>query len=303
MEKYGVIDLGTNTFHLLIVEKTNDSQFEELYRNRVFVKLAEEGIETIGKNAFQRGLDALLKFQSIIDLENVEHIRAFGTAALRTASNGQDFIESARKLTGIQVQLIDGNEEARLIHRGVSLMVDFENESGMIMDIGGGSVEFIIADNEQTHWAHSFPVGVAVLHNKFHATDPISQEEVDQLHKYLEKELAPLLDYLKSHPVKHLIGASGTFDVMEVMIPNERLNDHSTRLDLEHFSPLYQLFVNSRQEERLQMENLPESRAEMIVVAIILIDFILRQASIDKLTVTSYAMKEGMLSELIEAEV
>ena len=161
--KYAVIDFGTNTFHLLIVEAREDGQFIELHRERIFVKLAEDGIERIGDKAFVRALQAMQRYREILDDYQVENIKAIGTAALRTALNGQEFIDTVWKNSKIKIHLIDGQEEARLIHLGVNQAVDIGNDTALIMDIGGGSVEFIISDKLGVKWADSFPIGVAVL--------------------------------------------------------------------------------------------------------------------------------------------
>ena len=117
--RFGVIDLGTNTFHLLIIEKSSLGTSHEIARERIFIKLASEGIETIGAAPFQRGLKAMIRFSEILKEYQVSNIKAIGTAALRTASNGKDFVQLIFKKTGIQIELIDGTEEARLIYQGV----------------------------------------------------------------------------------------------------------------------------------------------------------------------------------------
>ena len=163
MKKYGVIDLGTNTFHLLIIETDDTDAFREIYREQHFVKLAEDGIGTIGAAPYARALKVMQDFEEVLDKQQVSGLCAFGTAALRTARNGQAFIEEVKTLTGIEVELITGDREAELIHKGVLQAVPFSSECWLIMDIGGGSVEFIIADKNEMYWAQSFPIGVAVL--------------------------------------------------------------------------------------------------------------------------------------------
>lgn len=143
-----VIDLGTNTFHLLIADLHADGRIEEVYRERRFVKLASEGIATIGEAPFARGLEALNHYRKILDEYNCANLKAIGTAALRTASNGPEFVRTARETVSIDIQLIPGDEEAQLITKGVLAALPPLNERILIMDIGGGSTEFIIADRE-----------------------------------------------------------------------------------------------------------------------------------------------------------
>jgi len=300
--KYAVIDLGTNTFHLLIIDSSSKSLSNEIYRERIFVKLAENGIRTIGKNAYQRGLQALKHFHKIILEHQVEKVKAFGTAALRTASNGKDFVQEVQSKIGLTIQLIPGSEEARLIHQGVIQAVELGDEKGLIMDIGGGSVEFIIADKNQVFWAESFPIGVAVIHNTFHKKEPIHPVEIEMIHAHFEEMLQPLFDVLKKYKTPCLVGASGTFDVLENLLPLTQKTELSVSIDVRSFFPLYHKIIKMNMEERRAKESIPLSRADMIVVALVLIEFIIKKAEIEKLMVSAYAMKEGILWEMTRNE-
>jgi len=297
--RYGVIDLGTNTFHLLISEKDDNGNIVELFRERIFVKLGEEGIDIIGDAPFQRGLKAIKSFKAILELYKVDQINAFGTAALRTARNGNTFIAKIKEETGIQIKLIPGDEEARLIHLGVIQAIPLNDEKGLIMDIGGGSCEFIIANDMGVIWAQSFPIGVSLLFRNFHQTDPISPKEIQVLEAHLEITLQPLFKILETNKTPVLIGASGTFDVLDMLLSKQRISSVHSIVEVEDFYPLYQQFMTTTLSERLLIENLPESRAEMIIVALVLINYILKKANIQRVAVSAYAMKEGILYEMI----
>ncbi len=298
--RLGVIDLGTNTFHLLIAELTAGDRIEEIYRERIYVKLAEDGIGHIGPAPFGRGMTALRHFRSVLDDHGVAEPRAFGTAALRTAGNGTEFVRTAEREAGIVIQLIPGEEEARLITRGVLHAIPPTEGRILIMDIGGGSTEFIIAGPEGVFWKQSFPVGVSVLHRNFHHSDPISEAEIRNLELFLTDQLAPLRERLAEYPTHHLVGAAGTFDVLAELLRDPLAPDHphSHALDPTGFSPLYFEILSSTLGERLAMPGIPEQRADMIVVAMILLRFVLELAGIDRITVSEYAMKEGILLEM-----
>ena len=165
--RLAVVDLGTNTFHLLIISfnDKNDS-WEEVYRERRYVYLAEDGIETIGSAAIQRGLDTLKAYALACKKYNVSKAKAFGTAALRTASNGLDFVNNAKTIFPYNIEIIDGDTEANLIAKGVALAIPSSERKQLIMDIGGGSVEFILSQSSEVIWARSFNIGVAVLFKK-----------------------------------------------------------------------------------------------------------------------------------------
>ena len=299
MNLFGVIDLGTNTFHLLIVRMTPEGSLLELHRERRFIKLAENGIEKIGEAPFQRGIQAIMDYKKILDHYGVKDFVALGTAALRTASNGSEFITQIKHLSGISIQLISGQEEARLIHKGVCQAVPFDQRKNLIMDIGGGSVEFIICNQDQVFWSDSFPVGVAVLFKNFHHTDPISIQEIEKLCLHLEKILSPLVLELQNHKIQSLVGASGTFDVLENILVDHKKHPLHSSLPSSEFQVLHQKILKTRLPDRLAMEGVPENRADMIVVAMILIDFILQKADIQQITVSAYAMKEGLIYDLI----
>jgi len=301
-KRLAVIDLGTNTFHLLVAEAQTDNTFKEIYRKRYFVKLAEEGIETIGRASLQRGMEALTAFKKIIQELEVHQVKAIGTAALRTASNGPSFMQQVKNQLGIQIELIDGRKEAAYIHTGVSLAVPFSNENYVLMDIGGGSVEFIIANKNKVHWAQSFPLGVGVLYKKFHRHEPILKEEIQATIDYVDSFLSPLKTALRQYPVSTLVGASGTFDVLEFILAKETFDTYA-RVAVAEFPPLYQRLLQSTKEERYAFKDIPDERADMIVVAVILIEYILTAFSIQHILVSKYAMKEGILVELLNLTI
>ncbi len=292
-----VIDLGTNTFHLLIAEVSERKIIKEVYRERIFVKLASEGIVSIGDAPFRRGIKALCRFRSVLDEYDVADVQAVGTAALRTAANGETFIRKAREEASIVIKLIDGDKEAEYITEGVLLAIPPVAERVLIMDIGGGSTEFIIADQEKVFWRRSFPLGVSVLFNGFHVSDPISAGEIKALEMHLSASLLPLGIALSEFPTHHLIGAAGTFDVLAERLKDPTVAAHPTshQLTLTTFPALYERIVQASLAERIVLPDVPEARADMIVVAMVLLKFVFRLANIDRVTVSNYAMKEGIL--------
>ena len=301
MKRHAVIDLGTNTFHLLIAEGGVQTAIHEIYRERRFVRLAEDGIETIGAIPYQRGLETLLHYRQMLDEYGipVEQVCAFGTAALRTAANGKGFLNEVLERTGIKVQLISGEREAELIYKGVILAVPPTEERMLIMDIGGGSVEFIIAEKQAIYWAQSFPIGVAVLYKNFHQHEPILLQETEQLKAYLEYTLSPLRQALEVSPCRQLAGASGTFDVLAEFIGTNTANHLHTTASREDFFPFYQQILHLDREERHGLPGVPPERADMIVVALILLEVVLQMAGIQQIITSAYAMKEGMLYEMM----
>ena len=187
MKRFAVIDMGTNTFHLLISGRKSKHDFIEIYRERAYVRLAHDGIYRFSKSAFKRAMEAMRKFKQIVDLFEAIEVRAFATAAFRTAQNADILIHRIARELDIRVDIISGHEEARLIYEGVKYSGAFRHDDNLIMDIGGGSVEFIIGSNENILWSASLPIGASVLKNQFHHTEPISQLEISELRHHLKK--------------------------------------------------------------------------------------------------------------------
>jgi hypothetical protein len=300
MYRYAVIDLGTNTFHLLIAEDDGADGFREIYRERRFVKLAAKGISTICPEAFERGLDAILDFREKLEEYDVATHMALGTAALRTATNGGEFIHQVYQESGIQIQLISGSREARLIYAGVNYVVPTREEPDLIMDIGGGSVEFIIVNRSGILWAHSFPVGIAVLFHRFHKSDPITQAEREAILEFLEEQLEPLTRAVEQYNIKRLVGAAGSFDVLQQLSFQEDPAKSFT-ISFDQFKAFFQTIVSATYNERLEMDNLPKKRVDMIVVGFILMQFILEKTGAKEIVFSPYSMKEGVLLQMINA--
>ncbi len=300
-KRLAVIDLGTNTFHLLIVDVSADNQsWKEIYRQRIFVHLAEEGIQQIGKAAFERATNTLAVYQKKCAFYKVNQALAVGTAALRTANNGPDFLESANTFFSYPIKIIPGEQEAKLIAGGVNLAVPSNSPFQLIMDIGGGSVEFILKRNKSIIWSKSLPIGVAVLKKQFHQKEPISKREIKTLGAFLVDQFSELkteLDNCKDEI--DLVGASGTFDVLEDILPTLSADNFHSQLDLSSFESLFTAVTNATFEERIAMEGVPEQRASLIVVAFQLISHVLRLRSFKNLYVSKYALKEGVLAEMM----
>ncbi len=299
-----IIDCGTNTFHLLIAETTGET-FKIIYKKNIAVKLGQGGIDDgmIASAAFQRGLNALKEFgQSNIE-HKAEKVLAFATAAVRKASNGRQFINEVLQQTGIEVKLIDGNTEAELICYGVRQAVQLGDEKNLIMDIGGGSVEFIIANADTIFWKHSFELGAALLLEKFKPSNPITPGEIAAIEKYISLQLHPLTKALKTWPeIKTLVGSSGSFETFAEMISEQFYSlqfDYSDKtefeLDLNHIKSIHQLLLSSTTAQRKAMKGIIDMRVDMIVIASILLNLVIHNAPIEKLKLSTYALKEGML--------
>lgn len=301
MERFAVIDLGSNTFHILITEKV-DVSFKEIYRHREYTKLAMGGSDMILDSTFKKGIDCLVNFRQRLDEYKVKNYKAIGTAALRSAHNGDQFIREASEKANIIIQLIDGNQEASYIASGVKKAVDIYTDNHLIMDIGGGSVEFIIVQNGLIKWQQSFPIGLAILKSKFHQEEPISQKELEELQRFLDNQLEPLknqLDQIKN--IHSLIGASGSFEVVQAILDLPRWNQHSYKCHVLDFFKVKESVMLKSPSEREKVKGLPPERVDLIIVALFLMNYVLHRSKAEEIQISDYALKEGVITEHYES--
>lgn len=305
--KSAIIDLGTNTFHLLIVEKQGDEIITH-FTTSIPAKIGKGGIShgIIAEEGIQRALKVLRGFREEIDSQGVllENVFAMGTSAIRNAANQAEFIERVFDETGIKITVISGDEEAELIYFGVKESMKIEKPS-LIMDIGGGSVEFIICNNEKIFWKQSFEIGGQRLMDKFMKTDPISYRSIQQMDDYFREVLLPLSNACHQYSPTTIIGSSGSFDTlidMFFMKTTHQLppkNQVSFELPLAEFYDSYEKLITRNHEERMNIAGMIELRVDMIVVAVCLIRYIIQNFQILEIKVSSFALKEGVASKIL----
>ena len=307
MERLAVIDLGTNTFHLLITETGGRIIPGNICKETIAVKLGQGGINQgmIKPDAFERGLAAMKRFHKLIGLHQVSEVKAMATAAIRNASNGSAFITEVKKLTGIDIEIIDGEKEASLIYMGVREAARMGEEPSLIMDIGGGSVEFILCNAWELFWKKSFPIGAAKMMDQFHHSDPISPQDTLSITGHLEETLIELENECRKHKPKTLIGSAGAFETFAELV-KQKFNLEgkesslpSTDINLEHFHQVASILLQSTHEERSKMPGLITLRVDMIVVATIITQFVLRLPDLNTLILSEYSLKEGILYDII----
>jgi len=303
MNSIAIIDLGTNTFHLLIAE-INENRPKVIFQETIAVKLGEGGMRDgmINDLAFDRGVSAIRQFKTSIDHHGVFQIKAFATSALRSALNSENFIKKIVTETGIKIEIIDGNREAELIFSGVRAAINMKDQSSLIMDIGGGSVEFIICDQDQLLWKKSFDIGSARLMDQFHKSDPISESNITELHSYLNVVLINLKTQLDSFEPKQLIGSAGAFETFASMLdPNFIIQFEKPEftIDLDQFKKISKFIIESNHEERAVTAGIPAVRVDMIVVATLLTRYVLDLHEFKTLKLSTHSLKEGVLFEMI----
>ncbi len=299
-ERLAVIDLGSNTFHLLICEARPNALPVVIFKERIYVKLASGGLDRIDNASVQRAVDAMQRFGEHLRAYDVSRVRAIGTSALREAQNGKTVAQRLSEVSGIVVEIIDGSREAGYILQGIRSCIPAFDRPGLIMDIGGGSVEFILYKGDRIFFKGSYRIGVAVLYRAFHHTDPINTAELELLHQHLDSVLKPLIDVVRKAGTYNLVGASGSFEVIHDVMPVLYAGDHWSELDLRQLEDYLDYIISSNMKVRRQIPEIPIERLDYIVVAYTLIRYIIRQIPPDKLFYCDYALKEGVLEEMLQ---
>ena len=304
--RVAVMDLGTNTFHLLIAEYHPQNLFTEIRHEYVGVKLGEGGINegTIKPDAYRRGLDTLIDFGRLIKDYEVTQVKAIATSAMRNASNGPQFMAEVEERAGIRIETISGDREAGYIYEGVKASRCMSSQNSLIVDIGGGSVEFILGNDRQIHYKQSFEIGAARLMALFHETDPISLIEIIQLHEYLDEHLAPLFAVLEQHIIHSLIGSSGAFETFAELVERGNGNDFDLKQTPVYYFEEWDLtgviadIVKANHDERAAMKGIIPVRVDMIVVASLLTHYLVDRLNIKQVVMSAYSLKEGVIAEL-----
>jgi len=295
--KAAVIDLGTNTFHLIIADLT-PAGVEVIYKTNLPVQLGQGMINEnmIIPEAFERGIAALKGFKKEIDVQQVTIVRATATSAVRSAGNGKDFVIAALRIAGIAIEVISGEEEAAYIFNGVKA-TGVINQQSLIMDIGGGSTEFIICNQDGPLWKKSYNIGAARLLQAYFHSDPISSEDRSAIEAHLDLELAELLAACQKYEPGVLVGSAGAFETFAAMLLEgiDLKTISSASFDIEQYRHLAEKLIASVHAERVLMPNLIPLRVDMIVIAAILTNYVLDKTGLKAISLSTYDLKMGVL--------
>ena len=308
MKKIATIDLGTNGFRLYIAEVHRAGVFTINQRLTNDLKIASEGFERIGDAPYARGLAAMHRFSTHLKQFNVEKVTAFGTAALRLASNGQEFMDTVEGETGIKIQLISGEREAELIYKGMrlgflkekrplSIKPIFEDQNPFLMvDVGGGSVEFIIGDAEKVYWSRSFNVGVTILKQRFQPNPQIQSTEIQAIRNFLSATCAELIEAIEHFQPKIPLVACGTLDFLIKILRG--LAHENFEFSKAQFDTFYQQLIFLSESDLKKVADIPHAKIEMLSVSFVLMDWIMQILDADRLIASAFTMKAGILYEM-----
>ena len=307
-KRIAAIDLGTNSFHAVLVDIYPDGSFRTIDKLKEMVILAEKGMENqLSEEAMQRGLEAMKRIKFLCDSQEVEEIIAFATSAIREAKNGGDFIQRMKAEAGIKVRAISGQKEAELIGYAVRHSIALDEEMVLMVDIGGGSVEFIIGNNEKFVYHNSLKLGVARMAARFVANDPITKEEKKSLRKHYKKKLKEIRKIMEEHQVKTIIGSSGTMENIGAIIASR--NSHTAEMtlnelifDASEFDALYKDFIKLNRKERSKISQLDEKRIDIINPGMVLVEYLVKKLKIEQIKISEAALRDGMILDFINKE-
>lgn len=307
-QRIAILDLGTNTFYLLIADVANGLVQNEILKEYLPVKLGEGGINKghITQEAFERGIAAINQFNVIIKQYKADQIKAVATSAIRSADNGNDFINWVKSETGIEIEIIEGDREAELIFQGVNAAVKLNNDIALIVDIGGGSVEFIICNFKEIFWKKSYPIGAARLMESYHNSDPISEKDIQAIDHYLDQNLSELKQQCALLKPELLIGSAGAFETFAELVtdqfglPKENLAHSEFSFNQEQLDIIFNNLLQSSHSERSVTAGIIPLRVDMIIVATVLTRYIIRQLKIKTIKLSAYSLKEGVLFDLLK---
>jgi exopolyphosphatase/guanosine-5'-triphosphate,3'-diphosphate pyrophosphatase len=299
--RIAVIDMGTNVYNLLLAE-VNHGVWNRMHEMKQPARLGDGGLGSgiLTDRAFRSAAHAMsLLTTQLTAWDGAEKTYALATSAVREAKNGLDFTQFIEKKYRIPVQIISGDREAELICKGIRQGAPLTSEPVLMLDIGGGSNEFIIANDKEIYWKQSFPLGMARLLEKFKPGNPITAQETTRIQQYLDAALAPLWKTLEQYKITTLVGSSGSFDTYRSMLAAHTADDTPSHpIAPDDFNALHATLLHSTAEERMAMKGMTPVRVDFIVLAVIFTHLVIHKAHLTNILQCSYSLKEGFMQEI-----
>lgn len=307
--RVGVVDCGTNTFTLHIADCFESGQWQSVFRQKRFVRLGLDSFRSgrLSPQRFRRGLDVLRSFHDSAANFNVDHVQAFGCSALRDASNGQDFVQEASE-TGWNIEVLDGAAEAQWIHLGVrdSMSPHPLGDAHVItVDIGGGSVEFILWNAGAVLGRWSLDLGVARLTDWIKPANPLRRADIESVFSVTDAALTAVLEAAERHPPTWMVGTSGAFNsLMSLQNPSATWDDPAVADEFSKEELLSRCAALSRMD-KTEIGDIPgmhPDRVPYMAVACVLIGHLLtRFPQVQRVFRSRNTLAEGVIVEAAAA--
>jgi exopolyphosphatase / guanosine-5'-triphosphate,3'-diphosphate pyrophosphatase len=308
-DKLAAMDLGTNSFHLVVAEVTGPNTFNVLTKDKEVVRLGTSGKEMkhITPEAMDRALKALERFKKVADSFDAK-IRAVATSATREAKNKDEFISKVRKQTGIEVEVVSGYEEGRLIYLGALQALNIFDKRILLIDIGGGSTEFFLCEKGNIIYGISQKLGAVRMTNKFFGGEKFKESAIEEAREFIKGEINPIKRELENQKFEMVIGTSGTITNIGMMILKQNnpdvekefnLNNYS--YDRDSFTALMKTLLKAGTIDAIKkIPGIDDSRADIIVAGALILEQIFKEFNIKKITLSSFALREGILLDTIQ---
>ncbi len=304
------IDVGTNSFHLVVASVDPDGHLEVLTREREPVRLGSGGedMKRLEPAAIDRGIAALDRMRRIATHAGATTINAVATSAVREAANRHEFVTRARDEAGIHIEVVSGIEEARLIHQGVLGAVPVFDERHLVIDIGGGSTEFIVGEGAEPQLLRSLKLGAIRLTDRFFPEGRTCKRTVRECRHYIESFLGHLPSEIAELGFTTVVGSSGTITALARMCAIRRgdRDNRTGRLsfnETELRSLTADLVAANTPQQRMSIDGLEERRADIIVGGALLLSETCRLLGVERMEVSDYALREGILFEQLRRAV
>jgi exopolyphosphatase/guanosine-5'-triphosphate,3'-diphosphate pyrophosphatase len=302
MMRIAAIDLGSNSFHMLIANIVGQS-FETLLRERMTIQLGKAALDSgrLDPDAFNRGMRCMEEFRRLALARRVERTFAVATSAIREAENGEEFIRRVGRETGIVVRAIPGREEARLIYLAVRNSIDLRGKRALLIDIGGGSVELTVADSRKILFCTSQKLGFLRLHSRFVSGDPIPERDRKSLDKHLKSVLAAPLEAIRKLQPELVVATSGMATTLQRVIRRRQPNpERSLVLSGDHILSVLEVALETERMDRAGKLDLDIARAEYFPTALLTLKAIMDGVEAKELAVSPYSLREGLVYDYIE---
>lgn len=305
-DRLAAVDVGTNSFHLIVVKLLPDHSFTVLNKEKIVVRLGEspKQIKHLNEDAIRRGIEAMKLF-ALVAARMEAPIRAIATSAVREAHNGEEFIRRVRRETGVEIEVVSGFEEARLIYLGVMQGLPIYDERIALFDIGGGSTEILVGESGKSLYANSFKIGAIRMTQRFFPDEEISRRQVERMRLFLQGEIYFAAREVRAHAPRRMIASSGTAQTLAAMVLASRgepipdsLNGFT--LSLAELRRVLKTILKARTHaERARLPGCDPRRADILAAGGVVLETILEECGFDECTISTYALREGIILDTI----
>jgi exopolyphosphatase/guanosine-5'-triphosphate,3'-diphosphate pyrophosphatase len=304
------IDIGTNSFHLVVARPAANNRFEILARDKEVVRLGSGSgdMKLLHPDAIERGVATLGRFRRIADTFGAQ-LHAVATSAVREAENREEFLEAALVKANVRIEVISGTEEARLIHLGVLQAVPVFDRKVLVVDIGGGSTEFIVGRGGDLLAARSLKVGAIRLTERFFRKEPVKKKAVDEARKFVKSYLPRVQDMVaEAGGFEVAVGSSGTILNVAEMVRAHYGSEPIRQVGMSSFTAdalaevVEDLASRPRAADRLDVPGLDPRRADIILGGVIVLEQVVKALGITELNTSDYALREGVLLDVVRRD-